>query len=70
MNKYFQVYEKEGELRKSFSVENSFLILVAWIFIPIIVLVNLIDIIFFKKVFWVKESDFYKRKLKEINNKS
>ena len=70
MNKYFQVYEKEGELRKSISVGNSFLILVAWIFIPIIVLVNLIDIIFFKKVFWVKESDFYKRKLKEINNKS
>jgi len=69
MNKYFQVYEKEGELIKSFTAEESFLFLLIWIFIPIIILVNLIDLIFFRKVFWVKESDFYKRKLKEINNK-
>jgi len=67
MERYIRVYKnRKKELKKDIDFQWHIFFILSWIIIPIFIIIDLFDKAFFRNPFWIKETDYYKEKIKEL----
>ena len=70
MQELICIHKKGNEIKETLHPFMLFWVLLMWIFIPILILFEMLEYVFVRDYIWITKKEYYQIKIKELDRKN